>query len=74
MTHNDIGFLVELANNSKSGDLDIAVGKRLLEKMEWGLALRWLEQGIKKGHLSNEDDAQQTLCETYHKLGRKKAS
>lgn len=64
-------FLMELANNSESGNLDIVIGEHLLHKMEWGRARKWLEQGIEKGNLANAINANELLVETYHKLGKK---
>jgi hypothetical protein len=68
---NYIYFLVELANNCKSGNLDIVIGEHLLSNMEWGRALKWIEQGIEKGNLAEDIDARELLLETYEKLGRK---
>ena len=62
-------YLKDMARISTCGDYDVKVAEYYLQKMEWGLAVQYLEGGIRKGSLSDENNAYRLLGDSYHCLG-----
>lgn len=58
-----------LARKSSSGDVSFHLAQSLLASHEWGLALKALDEGIKKGQLSDPEQAQQLLNDIRQRLG-----
>ena len=58
-----------LARKSSNGDVSVHLAQSLLASHEWGLALRALNEGMKKGQLSDPDHAQRLLNDIRQRLG-----
>jgi hypothetical protein len=60
-----------LVHKSASGDLSVNLAQSLMESHEWGLALKNLNEGLKKGGLSDPERAQQLFHDLCQRLGIK---
>jgi len=58
-----------LSSKSRSGDLCINLARQLLQRNEWGLAMRAIERGFAKGRLSEPDEAAALLHDICQRLG-----
>lgn len=58
-----------LSSKSSSGDLCINLARQLLQRNEWGLAMRAVERGFAKGRLSEPDEAVALLQDICQRLG-----
>jgi hypothetical protein len=58
-----------LSSKSRSGDLCINLARQLLQRNEWGLAMRAIERGFAKGRLSEPDEAAALLQDICQRLG-----
>ncbi len=63
-----------LARKSKTGDVSIQLARQLLERNEWGLALKALEEAFRKGGLSDPYQARRLLQDVSQRLGLDKHS
>lgn len=52
-----VNYLKDMSKANESGDFDIMVAEHYLQKLEWDMALQYLEEGISKGSLSDSDKA-----------------
>ncbi|RLQ21463.1 hypothetical protein DWB85_11910 [Seongchinamella sediminis] len=57
-----------VACNSQTGDTYLHLAEMLLEKHEWGLALRAVESALDKGCLADVDGAHSMLREICKRL------
>ncbi len=58
-----------LAKNSSSGELYISMARHYLEKHEWGQAIKAAEEALKKGQLTEPDQAHALIQEVYQLTG-----
>ncbi len=58
-----------LSSKSNSGDICINLARQLLQRNEWGLAMRAVERGFAKGRLSEPEEAVALLQEICQRLG-----
>ncbi|MEJ2533285.1 MAG: hypothetical protein P8Y92_15975 [Halioglobus sp.] len=58
-----------LSSKARSGDLCINLARQLLQRNEWGLAMRAIERGFAKGSLSEPDEAAALLQDICQRLG-----
>ncbi len=65
-------YLKDMAKISTCGNYDVKVAELYLQKMEWGLAVKYLEGGIRKGDLSDSNNAYRLLGDSYNCLGLNK--
>jgi len=61
-------MIEHLSKKSVSGDLSINLAKRYLANDEWGLARRALEEGLKKGELSDPEQAHRLFDDVCQRL------
>ncbi len=58
-----------LSSKSNSGDISINLARQLLQRNEWGLAMRAVERGFAKGRLSEPEEAVALLQDICQRLG-----
>ena len=58
-----------VAQKSRTGEVAVNVAAQCLGRHEWGQARFWLEAAIKKGFLSEPEQARVMLKEVHSRLG-----
>ena len=66
---NPVHYFKTLAGITKSGEMEVQIGKYYLANNEWGEAIMAFKEGLKKGRLSNPEEAYNLLKDACGKAG-----